>query len=182
MQRRHLLCCGAAAAAGLFTSLGRAALLNPCRNGLRAELHDVVQASSGTRMAICSARATRARAAASIQASRSGGTRSSRCAAASSSTARACQPTRAAWTTPGVYNRAQAPAWLRVHGYRPTDLHLSTLQRLGADLAMSNVAFDDHPSARRFSGHIETTSVDSIFEWLPRVGYASTVQRIELTR
>ena len=81
---------------------------------------------------------------------------------------------------PGVYNRAQAQSWLRLHGYQPTDLHLSTLQRLGADLAMSNVAFDDHPSVRRFSGHIETITADSVFAWLPRAGYASPVQRIEL--
>lgn len=84
-------------------------------------------------------------------------------------------------TQPGVYNRTQAQAWLRAHGYQPTDLRLSTLQRLGADVAMTNVAFDDHPNARRFTGHIETVTVDSVFDWLPRVGYASTVQRIELT-
>ena len=83
-------------------------------------------------------------------------------------------------TQAGVYNRAQAQAWLRAQGYQPTDLHLSTFKRLGADVAMANVAFDDHPNARRFTGHIETTTVDSVFAWLPRAGYASTVQRIEL--
>ncbi|MBV8604442.1 MAG: amidohydrolase family protein [Pelomonas sp.] len=46
LGRRHLLCCGAAVAAGLFTRLGRAAILNPCESGaLPAELHDFVQQS-----------------------------------------------------------------------------------------------------------------------------------------
>jgi mannonate dehydratase len=46
MQRRHFLCCGAAAA-GLFTSLsGRAALLRPCPTGLPEALqtHPLLQA------------------------------------------------------------------------------------------------------------------------------------------
>ena len=45
MQRRHLLCCGGVAAAGLFSALtgtARAAtgLINPCRGSLPAELRD----------------------------------------------------------------------------------------------------------------------------------------------
>src|SRR5262245_60570921 len=47
--RRHALCCGAAAVAGLFTSLtagpARAFVFNPCRGRLPPELaqHEVVQ-------------------------------------------------------------------------------------------------------------------------------------------
>lgn len=47
LNRRHLLCCGAAAA-GLFTSLAdpaRASLLNPCRPGIPPALRDFVAAS-----------------------------------------------------------------------------------------------------------------------------------------
>ena len=47
LNRRHLLCCGAAAA-GLFTSLAdpaRASLLNPCRPGIPPALRDFVDAS-----------------------------------------------------------------------------------------------------------------------------------------
>jgi len=37
----------------------------------------------------------------------------------------------------------------------------------------ANVAFDDHPSEKRFSGRIETVTVDSVFEWLQRAGLGS---------
>ncbi|MDT9001727.1 DUF2145 domain-containing protein [Paucibacter sp. APW11] len=69
-----------------------------------------------------------------------------------------------------LQDRAQAQAWLKAHDYRPSDLKLSTVTRLGARVSMANIAFDDHPSARRFSGHIETITVDSMFAWLSRAG------------
>lgn len=71
---------------------------------------------------------------------------------------------------PGLQGRAQAQAWLRAQGYQPSDLRISTLSRLGARVGMANVAFDDHPNAQRFAGHIETVTVDSMFAWLPRAG------------
>lgn len=48
LNRRHLLCCGAAAATGLFTALSspaRASLRNACRTGLPPALQDVVAAA-----------------------------------------------------------------------------------------------------------------------------------------
>lgn len=71
---------------------------------------------------------------------------------------------------PALQGRAQAQAWLRAQGYQPSDLRISTLSRLGARVGMANVAFDDHPNAQRFAGHIETVTVDSMFAWLPRAG------------
>lgn len=71
---------------------------------------------------------------------------------------------------PALQDRPQAQAWLRAHGYQPSDLRLSTLTRLGARVGMANVAFDDHPGGRRFAGHIETVTVDSMFAWLPKAG------------
>ena len=76
---------------------------------------------------------------------------------------------------PAIHDRAAAQAWLKSHGYVPTDLHLSTMTRLGARLTQANVAFDDHPTARRFAGHIETITVDSMFAWLPRAGLSQDV-------
>lgn len=32
-------------------------------------------------------------------------------------------------------------------------------------MTRANVAFDDHPNAKRFSDHIETVTVESIFAW-----------------
>ncbi len=78
-----------------------------------------------------------------------------------------------------VFNRTQAQDWLRRQGYQPSDLRLSTATRLGARIGMANVAFDDHPSARRFSGHIETTTADTVFSWLKRAQLGGSPQFIQ---
>jgi hypothetical protein len=77
-----------------------------------------------------------------------------------------------------VRNRSSAQAWLKLRGYQPSDLRLSTATRLGARLTRANIAFDDHPSAQRFAGHIETASVDSIFAWLQRAGLGEKPQAV----
>jgi hypothetical protein len=66
--------------------------------------------------------------------------------------------------------REGAQAWLRQQGYAPGVLHLTALTRLGARLTAANIAFDDHPGAKRFSDHIETVTVDSVFAWLQQSG------------
>ena len=71
---------------------------------------------------------------------------------------------------PAAGTRAQAQAWLQLHGYQPTPLHLGPLTRLGARVSAANVAFDDHPNDKRFGDRIETVTVDSVFAWLPRAG------------
>jgi hypothetical protein len=79
---------------------------------------------------------------------------------------------------PAADNRERAQAWLRLHAYEPTTLHLSALQRLGARIASANIAFDDHPNEKRFSDRIETVTVDSVFRWLERDGLGGPVQVI----
>jgi hypothetical protein len=69
-----------------------------------------------------------------------------------------------------IRTREQAQAWLRFKGYEPTTLGLGPLARLGGRISAANVAFDDHPNEKRFSDRIETVTVDSVFEWLPRAG------------
>jgi hypothetical protein len=71
---------------------------------------------------------------------------------------------------PAVNDRVQAQAWLRQQGYEPSTLTISALKRLGARMTRANVSFDDHPNAKRFSDHIETVTVDSVFAWMPRAG------------
>lgn len=75
-----------------------------------------------------------------------------------------------------VFNRAQAQAWLKREGYTPSDLRLRTATRLGARATTANIAFDDHPSARRFTGHIETTTADTLLQWLQRTQRGSAPQ------
>jgi hypothetical protein len=79
---------------------------------------------------------------------------------------------------PAANTRTRAQAWLRLHGYEPTTLRLGPLQRLGAQVATANVAFDDHPNEKRFSDRIETVTVDSVFRWLERDGIGGAVQVI----
>lgn len=80
---------------------------------------------------------------------------------------------------PAINSRGDAQAWLQGQGYEPTDLHLSTLTRLGGRLTRANIAFDDHPSARRFSSHIDTVTVDSMFAWLQRRGLSTAPQTVQ---
>ena len=79
---------------------------------------------------------------------------------------------------PSACDRTRAQAWLQFKGYQPTTLNLSAGQRLGARVGSANVAFDDHPSARRFSDRIDTVTVDSVFAFLPRAGLAGAPQTV----
>lgn len=74
---------------------------------------------------------------------------------------------------PAAADRARAQAWLMLHDYRPTDLRIDALTRLGGRLTRANVAFDDHPNSRRFTDHIDTVTVESVFDWLQREKWAS---------
>ncbi len=80
---------------------------------------------------------------------------------------------------PAVNSRRDAQAWLRAQGYQPTDLHLSTVTRLGGRMTQANIAFDDHPSARRFTSHIDTVTVDSMFAWLQRAQLSDSPQLVK---
>ncbi len=79
---------------------------------------------------------------------------------------------------PTVQSRERAQAWLQFKGYTPTTLRIGPLTRLGGRVGMANIAFDDHPNDKRFSDRIETVTVDSVFEWLPRAGLAGPMQQL----
>lgn len=84
-------------------------------------------------------------------------------------------PAGAAVSPPG---RAQAQAWLQAQGYEPGVLRLGPLTRLGARVTSANVAFDDHPNAKRFTDRIETVTADSVFTWLARTGRSGPLQTV----
>lgn len=86
----------------------------------------------------------------------------------------------AAAVEPGVVNRQQAHAWLQFKGYQPTTLHINAMRRLGARVGSANIAFDDHPTSKRFSDQIETVTVDSVLSWMGRTGLGGTAQRLSL--
>jgi hypothetical protein len=68
-----------------------------------------------------------------------------------------------------VKDRASAQKWLKGRGYVPTTAELGTATRLGARIFRANVAFDDHPLARRLAGHIDVVSVESVFRFLTQI-------------
>jgi hypothetical protein len=74
---------------------------------------------------------------------------------------------------PAATDRVRAQAWLKLHGYEPATLRLSTFKRLGARVTSANVAFDDHPDAQRYSGRIATVTADSVLLWVARSGLGS---------
>jgi len=87
--------------------------------------------------------------------------------------------TLAGAAAPGINNRRDAQAWLKAQDYQPTDLRLSAMTRLGGRMTQANIAFDDHPSERRFSSHIDTVTVDSMFAWLPRANLSEPPQLVK---
>lgn len=79
---------------------------------------------------------------------------------------------------PSAVTRSQAQGWLQMRDYRPDVLRLGALERLGARVGTAHIAFDDHPDAKRFTGRIETVTVDSAFTWLTRSGLGGPVTRV----
>ena len=79
---------------------------------------------------------------------------------------------------PAATTRERAQAWLKLHGYEPTTLKISAFKRLGARMTAANIAFDDHPNAKRFTDRIETVTVDSVFAWLTNSGLGGAVQAV----
>jgi hypothetical protein len=75
----------------------------------------------------------------------------------------------------GARTRSEAQHWLQLKDYQPTPLNINAMTRLGANITRANITFDDHPNAKRFSGRIETVTVDSVFSWLQRSGITSSL-------
>jgi hypothetical protein len=88
----------------------------------------------------------------------------------------------AALSPDDVQDRAQAQTWLRSHGFRPATIRLSTLERLGGELARVNVAFDDHPLDRRMAGLIDVVSAESVLAFIRAVdpGASTLVRSVEV--
>jgi hypothetical protein len=79
-----------------------------------------------------------------------------------------------------ITSRQQAQAWLKFKGYAPTALTLRPLTRLGGRLTAANIAFDDHPNAKRFADQIETVTVDSVFAWMTTTGLGAAPVALKL--
>jgi hypothetical protein len=79
-----------------------------------------------------------------------------------------------------IERRADAQAWLRRTGFTPTTLHIPALERFGAEVARANIAFDDHPLARRMAGEIDVVSAESALAFLRLVDPDTTERVIRL--
>ncbi len=62
--------------------------------------------------------------------------------------------------------RKAAQAWLKANGYQTNTIYLPAATRLGARMFRANVAFDDHPFARRMAGQIDTVTVESVLRFI----------------
>ncbi|WP_448255029.1 DUF2145 domain-containing protein [Ottowia oryzae] len=74
---------------------------------------------------------------------------------------------------PGLRQRSQAQAWLKLKDYQPATLRIGPLARLGGRVGSANVAFDDHPDAQRFANQIQTVTADSVLSWLDTLDAAA---------
>jgi len=84
----------------------------------------------------------------------------------------------AAMMPANIQTRQQAQAWLQFMGYTPTTLIIRPFKRFGGRMTRANIAFDDHPNAKRFSNRIETVTVDSVLAWMERAQLASAPQTV----
>ena len=78
-----------------------------------------------------------------------------------------------------VRDREQAQAWLKMVGYQPTEMHIGPLTRLGGRMFKANVAFDDHPTALRFSDRINVVTVESIMAFVRQRNEGWTVRELK---
>lgn len=81
---------------------------------------------------------------------------------------------------PYAKSRSAAQDWLQRQGYVPAELRIGTLTRLGGRVSAANVAFDDHPPAKRFTDRIQTVTADSVFEWMQHAGLGNDVSTFQL--
>ena len=62
--------------------------------------------------------------------------------------------------------RSETQQWLKTNAYAPTTLDIPAMTRLGGRMFRANIAFDDHPSERRWAGQIDTVTVESVFAFV----------------
>lgn len=80
----------------------------------------------------------------------------------------------------GKLDRTTAQRWLKANGFSPITVEVPAWKRLGGRMFRANIAFDDHPFGRRMAGHIDTTTVDSIIQFLERRGEVSASADVRL--
>ncbi len=81
---------------------------------------------------------------------------------------------------PAQTSRAQSQSWLKQAEYKPSNLHIMTLTRLGARIFKANVAFDDHPTGDRILGKIEVATVESVANFMQKIDPETTQQTLIL--
>ena len=58
-------------------------------------------------------------------------------------------------------------------------MNVKVIDRRTQNPTQATIAFDDHPSARRFSSQVDTVTVDSMFAWLPRTNLFEPPQLVK---
>lgn len=74
-----------------------------------------------------------------------------------------------------IDTREKSQQWLKLAGYEPTTLELGPMTRLGGRMFRANVAFDDHPNARRYDNKIDVVTVVSMTQFIKKIDPATTL-------
>ena len=77
-----------------------------------------------------------------------------------------------------IDDREKSQQWLKLMGDEPTTLDLGPMTRLGGRMFRANVAFDDHPSKRRYAGKIDIVTVVSMTRFLQKIDPATTLTNV----
>jgi hypothetical protein len=68
-------------------------------------------------------------------------------------------------------DRGMAQAQAQALGYRPFIVHIPYSKRIAGGLFSANAHFTDHSVKARLSGEYRVVTVESIFDWLRRIGW-----------
>lgn len=67
-----------------------------------------------------------------------------------------------------IHNRLQAQNWLKANGYAPFKARVSGLRVVGSQLFSAHVRFDDHDAQERQLNLYNTTTADSVLDFVQR--------------
>jgi hypothetical protein len=75
-------------------------------------------------------------------------------------------------------DRGMAQAQAQALGYRPFVVHIPYSKRIAGGLFSANAHFTDHSVKARLSGEYQVVTVESIFDWLRRIGWVEAEREL----
>jgi hypothetical protein len=75
-------------------------------------------------------------------------------------------------------DREMAQSQARALGYRPFTVHIPYSKRIAGGLFSANAHFTDHSVKARLNGEYRVVTVESIFDWLRRIGWVEAEREL----